>query len=83
MRVFSAKIHDGAIVADGDLDLPEGSSVTVVVDADERSFSLAPEDEDELVGRMEEADRGEVIRVQIDPGHAARPKMGSGDGMFC
>jgi len=61
MRVFSAKIHDGAIVADGDLDLPEGSSVTVVVDADECSFSLAPEDEAELVGRMEEADRGEVI----------------------
>lgn len=61
MRVFSARVHDGAIVADGDLDLPEGSTVTVVVDSDERSFALASADEAELAERVAAADRGEVI----------------------
>ena len=35
--------------------------MTVVVDADERSFTLPTAEEAELVARMEEADRGEVV----------------------
>ena len=61
MRVFSAQVHGGNIVADGDLDLPDGAEMTVVVDADERSFSLTAADEAELSNRLAEADRGDVI----------------------
>jgi hypothetical protein len=61
MKVFSAKVRGGAIVADAEVVLPEGSTVTIVVDADERSFDLSAEDEAELTSRMDEVDRGEVV----------------------
>ena len=61
MKVFSAKVRGGAIIAEGDVDLPEGSTVTVVVDADERNFALSPEDQAELSKRADEVDRGDVV----------------------
>ena len=61
MKVFSATVRGDAIVADADVVLPEGSTVTIVVDADERSFDLSAEDEAELTSRMDEVDRGEVV----------------------
>ena len=60
MRVFSAKIRGGTIVTDKAVDLPDGSTVTVVAD-DEDGFEVSPEQETQLLEAMEEADRGVLV----------------------
>lgn len=60
MRVFSAKVRRGAIVTDEAVDLPDGSSVTVVAD-DEDGFDVSAAEEAQLIEAMEEADRGELV----------------------
>jgi len=63
--VFAAKIKGGAIVAE-DVDLPEGVTVTVVVDepADDCA-ELTDDDEAELKAAIAAADRGEGVPWEI------------------
>ncbi len=63
MKVFTAKVRDGAIVTDEAVDLPEGATVTVVAD-DEEGFDLTPEQEAELAEALDEADRGELVPAE-------------------
>jgi hypothetical protein len=60
VKVFSAKIRDGAIVTDEAVDLPEGATVTIVAD-DEEGFDVTPEQEAELAAAMDDADRGGLV----------------------
>lgn len=59
--MFSAKVKGGVIVAE-DVDLPEGATVTVVVDDPEDDYAeLTAEEEAELEAAIAEADRGEGL----------------------
>ena len=60
--VFSAKVKDGVIVAD-DIDLPEGATVTIVLDDDPANDddSVTPEQLGEVDEAIAQADRGEGI----------------------
>jgi hypothetical protein len=61
--MFSAKVKGGIIVAD-DVDLPEGATVTVVLDEDtvnDNADEVTPEQLAELNEAIAEADRGEGI----------------------
>ena len=53
------KVKDGRLVADPAVDLPEGATVTVLVDgdADGDDLELTPEEEAELDDAVAEADR--------------------------
>ena len=62
MRISKGKVVDGQIVVEDD-QLEEGAIVTVLV-TDEREFQLSPEDENELLEAMAEADRGELVDVE-------------------
>ena len=62
---FSAKVKDGAIAVK-DVELPEGATVTVVVDDPEDDHAeLTAEEEAELEAAIAEADRGEGVRWEI------------------
>ena len=63
MRVFPGRVEDGKIVPDGDVPLAEGTTVTVLVDSPDESFSLPREQEQQLLDAIDEVDRGEVIRA--------------------
>ena len=58
--MFSAKVKDGVIVAD-DIVLPEGATVTIVLDDDPANDddSATPEQLEELDDAIAQADRGE------------------------
>lgn len=62
--LFSATVKGGVIVAD-DIDLPEGATVTVVLDEgaanDDQADDLTPEQLAELDAAIAEADRGEGV----------------------
>jgi predicted DNA-binding antitoxin AbrB/MazE fold protein len=59
--MFSAKVKGGVIVAE-DVDLPEGATVTVVVDDLEDDYAeLTAEEAAELEAAIAEADRGEGV----------------------
>jgi len=58
-RLFSAKVEDGIIVPD--VELPDGTTVTVVVDDVEDEYVLTAEEEAALEEAIAEADRGEGI----------------------
>lgn len=63
--VFCAKVKDGVIVAE-DVDLPEGATVTVVVDDPEDDYAeLTAEEAAELEAAIAEADRGEGVPWEI------------------
>jgi hypothetical protein len=63
--VFSAKVKGGVIVAE-DVDLPEGTTVTVVVDDPEDDYAeLTAEEAAELEAAIAEADRGEGVPWEI------------------
>ena len=61
-RIFSARVQGGVIVADG-LDLPEGSTVTVVAnDSDsEPDCDLAPDELAELDAAIADADADDRV----------------------
>lgn len=61
MQVFSARVHNGAIVPDEGIELAEGTRVTVIAGENDASFELSPADEAELAEAIAEADRGDVI----------------------
>jgi uncharacterized lipoprotein YbaY len=61
--LFSAKVKGGVIVAE-DVNLPEGATVTVVLDEDtanDNADEVTPEQLAELDEAIAEADRGEGI----------------------
>lgn len=60
MRVFTARVHDGAIVADDVDALVEGEIVTVVVE-EEGEFDLGDADLAAVEVGIEAADRGDVV----------------------
>lgn len=58
-RLFSAKVEDGIIVPD--VELPDGTTVTVVVDDVDDEYVLTAEEEAALEESISEADRGEGV----------------------
>ena len=57
--MFTAKVKDGKLVVDPVVELPEGATVTVLVDndADDDDVELTAEEEAELDEAIAEADR--------------------------
>jgi hypothetical protein len=64
MQVFTALVKGGAIVPDANVDLPEGSRVTVIAEGDETPLALTPEQEAELAASIAEADDGKLISAE-------------------
>jgi len=60
MRLLSGKVIGGKIVVEGE-PLEEGSRVTVLTDLDEQTFSLTPEQEEELLEAIASVERGEFV----------------------
>jgi hypothetical protein len=63
MRVIPGRVEGGKIIPEGDVPLAEGTTVTVIVDSPDESFSLPREQEEQLLDAIDEVDRGEVIRA--------------------
>ena len=66
MRVFTARVKDGAIVPDEGVELPEGVLVTVIAGDVETQHpvELTLDQQAELAESIAEADRGEVISAE-------------------
>ena len=64
MQVFSARVKGGAIVVDDDVQLPEGTRVTVVAGGPEDEIELSASEEEELLESIREAERGEVVTAE-------------------
>ena len=60
MRVLSGRVVGGKIVVDGDA-LLEGATVTILADDETETFDVSPEQEEELLAAIGEADRGELV----------------------
>jgi hypothetical protein len=63
MRVVRGRVEDGRVVVDEPL--PEGAEVTVVVAAGDESFDLDEEQIAELRASIDEADRGELVPLDV------------------
>jgi hypothetical protein len=61
MQIFSARVRGGVIVPEGELTLPEGTTVTVMADSETGPFEVTPEEERELLEAIAEAERGETV----------------------
>jgi hypothetical protein len=61
MRVIAAHVRGGAVVPDETTNLPEGASVTILADPEERTFDVSAQEEATLVAALEEADRDQVV----------------------
>ncbi len=57
--MFTVKVKDGRLVVDPAVELPEGATVTVLIDddANDGDLELTPEEEAELDDAIAEADR--------------------------
>jgi hypothetical protein len=57
--MFTAKVKDGRLVADPVVELPEGATVTVLIESssDDAGHELTPDEEAELDDVIAEADR--------------------------
>ena len=64
MRVFTALVRGGAIVPDDDVELPEGTRVTVVTGGPGREVELSASEEEELLESIREAERGDVVTAE-------------------
>ncbi|HEV7509029.1 MAG TPA: hypothetical protein VGS07_29405 [Thermoanaerobaculia bacterium] len=60
MRVATGKVMGGKIVLEGD-PWEEGTMVTVLASGDEEAVELSPEEEEELLEAIAEADAGDFI----------------------
>ena len=60
MELMSGKVVDGKIVVEG-VDLPEGKTVSVIIDQDAETFDLPPEDVAELEDRIKSAEAGNYV----------------------
>ena len=63
MQVFSARVRGGAIVLEDGVTLPEGTTVTVIADAETGAFETTPEEERELLDAVAGVERGETVRA--------------------
>ena len=63
MRVSTGKVVEGKVVVEG-LPLEEGAVVTVLARESDETFRLSPEEEEELLLSIEEADRGETVSLE-------------------
>ena len=64
MQVFTALVRGGAIVPDDDVELPEGTRVTVVTGGPEGEVELSASEEEELLESIREAERGDVVTAE-------------------
>jgi len=62
MLIMTGKVHDGSIQVDAE-SLPEGVTVTVLVQEGDETFTLDATQESSLLAAIEEAERGEVINA--------------------
>ncbi len=69
MRIIPGRVEGGKIIPEGDVPLAEGTTVTVIVDSPDESFSLPMEQEQQLLDAIDEVDRGEIIRAADLLGH--------------
>jgi phosphoribosyl-ATP pyrophosphohydrolase len=63
MKVATGKVVGGKVILDG-VSLEEGAVVTVLATDDEGRFQLTPEQEQELLHSIAEADRGETVSAE-------------------
>ena len=63
MQLATGTVVNGKVVVD-DLDLPDGTVVTILTRDDEPPVKLSPEDEAELLEALEEADCEEGITAE-------------------
>ena len=63
MQVFTARVHNGAIVPEDGVDLPEGTTVTVIADHETEAFETTPEEERKLLEAIAGVERGETVRA--------------------
>ena len=63
MKVATGKVVGGKVVLEG-VSLEEGASVTVLAKDDEVGFALTPEQEEDLLLSITEADRGETVSAE-------------------
>ena len=62
MGTRTGTVRNGLIEVEG-LELPEGAQVIVSWPDEEETFDLTPEEEADLLARVEEADRGETADI--------------------
>ncbi|MBC5767956.1 hypothetical protein [Ramlibacter albus] len=63
MQLATGTVVNGKVVVEG-LDLPEGTSVTVLTRDDELAVKLSPADEAELLEALDEADVEDGISAE-------------------
>ena len=63
MKVATGKVVGGKVVLEG-VSLDKGASVTVLAKDDEVGFALTPEQEEDLLLSIAEADRGETVSAE-------------------
>jgi hypothetical protein len=63
MQLATGKVVNGKVVVEG-LDLPEGTTVTILTRDDAPAVKLSPEDEAELNQALDEADAEEGISAE-------------------
>ena len=62
MGTRTGRVRNGLIEVEG-LELPEGAQVIVSWPDEDKTFELTPEEEAELLARIEEADRGDTADI--------------------
>ncbi len=60
MLITTAKVNNGVIQIDNN-DLPDGTTVTLLVHEGDETFELDAAQESELLAAIAEADRGELV----------------------
>jgi len=62
MRVARGRVVEGKVIVEGER-LPDGTEVVVVIEerGEDESFHLTPEQEDELLESIREADEGKTV----------------------
>ena len=60
MRISTGEVHGGVIDLEG-VQLPEGSTVTILATDGDETFALDPVDEARLLEAVEEANRGMAL----------------------
>ena len=63
MQIITGTVVEGRVVVQGAA-LPEGARVTVLTRGADENFTLAADDEDELLEALAEIDRGEYVSLE-------------------
>jgi hypothetical protein len=64
VKIFSARVRGGAIVPEDGVMLPDGVTVTVIVNDDNQPFEVTAEEESELLEAIAGVERGETVRAE-------------------